>query len=968
MRSRFLRWFAVGAMLAVPVSAYAQVEATVLGTVTDTTGGALPGVTVTAVHEASGNIFEAVTDAEGRYRIPARIGSYALTATLVGFGAVEQTVTLQVGQEAVLDFQMGVGGVQETVTVTGEAPLLDLTESSMGGNIDPRQMAELPLQGRNWMELALLAPGARVNAITNAPSDYGATGASSSRVGGDFQTNVDGQEITQLTSGSSSDGQPKFSREAVAEFEFLSSRFDATQGRSMGLQVNVVTKSGTNTPSGSFLGFFRDDKYIAKDFVAGRVLPFSNKQLTWTFGGPIRQDRIHVFGYYEYESEPRTLAFDTPYPEYNQDFSGVLSDKKAGVKLDAQFTPRNRLTGRYTMWRARDPFQATGSTTGSTPRGIGGNDFEQDQIMSTLTSVLSNRVVNELKVGYADLNFGENNEPDRLFGPQYVLEDITIGAPGREQIQGQKVIMFRDDLTYSFTGHTIKAGAEYLYRNVTDIRCRRCDGVLDADEDSVASLGFTVPQLFPDLFNPSGWNVDALAPITSRWRQAAYTTNASEIPRYSSGLWVQDDWSVTDRLTLNLGVRYDVEINAYANDVQFLPHVPGDQPNDTNNIAPRLGFTYSAAERTVVRGGFGRYYGTVTNAHFAKFYEQAFPLEIQNDGRSDFPSNPFNGPTPTFAEVKASLCTVEDPFKEGCFRREMPTGGIVFGPEFTMPYAWQSSIGVQQQVGDSMALEADYVFIATRDQPRGMPVNITYDPATGRNIDFDITASRPIPSWGYISLEFNGARANLHQWQTAFTKRFSDNWQASGTYTLSWFKDAGPKPQQFVQDGNGGSFEPLGFETAPDLGGEYTVAVGDQRHRAVVNGIWEIGYGFQLSGLYFYGSGQHQDVRYGTDVGGLGDRRPNEQRLRPDGTIVARNSFVSGAHHRADLRLQRRFPLVGRATIDGILEVFNLFNHANYARYETREVNRRFGDPRSPRQSNVAFSPRGLQVGFRFSF
>ena len=159
MRShRLQRWLTVGFMLAMPVMGYAQ-EATLSGAVSDTTGGALPGVTVRAVHETSGNSFEAVTDARGDYRIPARVGAYRVTAELAGFAPATRTVTLLVGQEAVVNLQMAVSGVQESVTVTGEAPLLDVTQSSLGGNVDPRQMQALPLNGRNWQA----ALGAREN-------------------------------------------------------------------------------------------------------------------------------------------------------------------------------------------------------------------------------------------------------------------------------------------------------------------------------------------------------------------------------------------------------------------------------------------------------------------------------------------------------------------------------------------------------------------------------------------------------------------------------------------------------------------------------------------------------------------------------------------------------------------------------------------------------------------------------------
>src|SRR5438876_2463427 len=161
---RFVRLFiAVGVVRILPWAARAQ-EAAVIGTVTDSTGGVLPGVTVTAQHEASGNTFLAVTNERGEYRIPVRTGVYKITAELAGFTPTTRSgMEILVGQQAVLNFQMAPSTVQETVTVTGQAPLVDTSQSKLGGNIDTRQLQELPVNGRNWVNLALLAPGARSN-------------------------------------------------------------------------------------------------------------------------------------------------------------------------------------------------------------------------------------------------------------------------------------------------------------------------------------------------------------------------------------------------------------------------------------------------------------------------------------------------------------------------------------------------------------------------------------------------------------------------------------------------------------------------------------------------------------------------------------------------------------------------------------------------------------------------------------
>ena len=160
------RMLAVVVLLALPVAGYAQ-EATLTGVITDSTGAVLPGVTVNAVNQATGNRFTTVTDDRGIYRLPARVGAYEITAELQGFTTVQRTgINLLAGQTASIDLQLAPSTVQETVTVTAEAPLINVTTSSLGGNVDPRQVQELPVNGRNWMQLAVLAPGSRTQSVS----------------------------------------------------------------------------------------------------------------------------------------------------------------------------------------------------------------------------------------------------------------------------------------------------------------------------------------------------------------------------------------------------------------------------------------------------------------------------------------------------------------------------------------------------------------------------------------------------------------------------------------------------------------------------------------------------------------------------------------------------------------------------------------------------------------------------------
>jgi hypothetical protein len=198
---------------------------------------------------------------------------------------------------------------------------------------------------------------------------------------------------------------------------------------------------------------------------------------------------------------------------------------------------------------------------------------------------------------------------------------------------------------------------------------------------------------------------------------------------------------------------------------------------------------------------------------------------------------------------------------------------------------------------------------------------------------------------------FPDGYSNYHALQTAVTRRLSDNWQASGTYTLAYFRDGYTSPAPHVPN------------LASDLGPQYGFAVTDQRHRAVFNGIWQTRYGIQLSGIYFFGSGERLPTAYGGDLRRAGG---NGSQLRPDGTLVPRNDFVGRPIHRVDMRVQKRLALGPRVKLDGMFEVFNLLDHANYGAYITEESNRNYGQP--TQTPGLNYGPRMLQLGFRATF
>ena len=961
MRADVRKWvFLLSLVFMFPAGVAAQ-EAIFAGTVTDATGAVLPGVTVIAVHEASGNQFEAVTDGRGTYRIPVRVGTYRLSAELQGFTRVERMgVQLLVGQTVTLNMQMTPSTVQETVTVTGEAPLIETTQSTVGGNIDPLQMSELPVQGREWMALALLAPGNRTTLIGDEPVTVPREDNPA------FALNLDGQQVGNTLGALN---QPRYSRDTIAEFEFVSNRFDATQGRSPAAMVNAVTKSGTNTFGGSFSGFFRDSDWNAEDHVLNRKVPFENQQYSVTGGGPIIRDRFHYFGNYEYNRTPLSAFARTPYEHFNISLSGKETINMYGGRGDYQISPETRLMFKADGAQRFTPFGTLGANHLA---GANSTDENMWRVLGSMTNVLSSRALNELKVGYSNMDWYQE-PPSRWSNHPQAAAGIAVGNPIIRfrgfQISGsalhpriweQKVTTLRDDFTFSYDAggrHDLKFGGEMLWSQSLSTNCNNCMGIYTA-RGGPAPTAAQMQAWFPDPFRVDTWNLAPINPLVQRYEIAIGDFYRPDtLPKY--GAWIQDDWHIGNRLTLNLGLRYDLIWNAFAQHRVFEPWMAPNRPQDANNLQPRLGFAYSLNDRTVLRGGSGLYYADIPAAalNWAQLPQKVAFIGVQADGRADFAVSPFNGPRPTYDQALERFCYVRN--TPGCLYRdigELPPYPDVAG----VPLMWQSSVGFQRQLAGNSAVTADYVYFHGADENILLAnINVTYDQATGANYPFTNIARRFDPLWGIIGMDPKTGWSNYHGLQAAFTKRFSNRWQASATYTLSGFWNGDPQPIS--------GFSEVPFPVAKDLGDDYSLAVTDQRHRAVFNGIWQVGGGFQLSGVYFYGSGERTFRYYEEDLRGLGEGfEAFAFRLRRDGTIVPRNGFVGDPVHRVDLRLQERIPLPGRASIDGMLEIFNLFDRANYGTYVTDELSPLFGEPEF--NSNLAYAPRTLQLGFRLTF
>jgi hypothetical protein len=258
-----------------------------------------------------------------------------------------------------------------------------------------------------------------------------------------------------------------------------------------------------------------------------------------------------------------------------------------------------------------------------------------------------------------------------------------------------------------------------------------------------------------------------------------------------------------------------------------------------------------------------------------------------------------------------------------------------------------------------MSVQADYIWNANRRELISFNTNLTYNPTTGANYPFSDLSRRAWPLKFNVTPQwFSSGQSNNHALETALTKRFSRRWQGAVTYTLSSFRDFLPPPVS--------GRTVVTFPVASDLGNSWAYAGGDQRHRAVFNGIVDLPFALQVSGIYLYGSGQIFPASYGQDLRDQGSSASPGGLLRPDGTIVPRDELRGKPIHRLDARVVKSFPLGGRVKAEGSFEVFNLFNHANFGNYVTNEISPKFGQP--VQNLNVAYLPRMLQLGFRFMF
>ena len=970
--------FVICLSAAAPAAALAQASnATLHGTITDTGGGVMPGVMVKLESPATGLNREAVTNAAGVYVfnfLPA--GNYAITAELTGFKSVRQAdIKLEIGQSLAVDLKMEVGRLEEVVTVESTAPFLDRTSASIGTVIQSSQLRELPLAGRHWAGLMLLAPGA-INTGDGTHLSTRFVG----RARDDNNWTFDGIDATGVKDPrQDSDARLIISSEAIAEFRVSSTLYSAESGTAAGGVVQLISKTGTNDYRGTIFDFVRNDRFDAKPFgTVGEMPPFNLNQFGLNTGGPIVQARTFFFANYEGIRQRQTRSFlravpsaayragvtpalasvvalyplgtaRTSNPDIDdwQGTENVTNDENAGTfRVDHRFSPKTSMFARYNFDVA--------DLVNPADTGLTQNYLRPTNFTVQFQRILAANVVSETKFGY-----NQSNRHVVDSGPstqEFSVSGFTPLTGPQDTTENGRTFSVLSDFAVVNGRHNVKFGGE----------ARRI--FIDVGEGETTVLTYTTR---PD-FQANRLNQFSIVdfPIVQgqRWWFIGY---------------VQDDVKWRPNLTFNAGVRYEfytVPVEKDGRDKVWRIAcggfcAPGTRwyDPDYNNFGPRIGLAWSPArfkDNTVIRAGFGVFFGPGQN-------DDVF-APIDNSGarttltRSEAPALSY--PIEPFLPLAASVGNAARAVDESRVDQ----------------YAEHYSLTIQQALPWRMTMQVGYVGNQGHHMLDRNNVN-NIDPATGR---------RPLPQFGRVDIKSSGSSTNFNGFQLSLYRRAANGLQLGTQYMWSHAFDEGSL-------GGGESAAP---QNASCRSCEYASTNQDVRHTLTVNGVYELPYGrgegamryvfggWQLSGLMQARTGRPLTIGLSRSTGDLPDGNNSGQRpdvvagadLYPANqtseqwfntsafAVPARGTWGNAGRNiirapglfQIDLALQKRFVISGSRNFEFRVEAFNALNRVNLgAPGTTLTTPTTFGRITGPLNRGYGTgTARQMQFMFRFNF
>lgn len=915
-------------------SAQQSATATLSGRIIDPNQAVVAGAQVTALQRATGTARSATTNADGVFvmtNLPA--DEFAVKIQSPGFAVKTVVVTLQVGQSETLNASLSVGAVSVDSDTVYSDPLSAIsTESSVvDGVVSQREIEGLPLNGRNFLELALLIPGNSPAPNFDPTKSNTVVISSAGQLGRGGNVTVDGADDNDDVVG----GQVQnISQEAVQEFQIATNRFSAQLGRSGSSVINIVTKSGSNEFHGSGSFYIRDHALqglpATFDRALGQTPPFDREQYAFAAGGPIKKDRAWFFSSVEYRNQDgaalvgvRDLATRT----IKRTFAvAPLNDLLSTERVDWQPTTLDRLFFRYSLQREDDVAAST------LDRAIGSASQRQASVnhthsfLANYTRVLNPRDVNSFNFSFS--TFLNDIEPVTP-GPQLTFPSIQDGASFRvPQGTKQRRLQSSDTLSIVRGNHTLNFGGE-IQRVDADFDLRVFQaGRIEMIED------------FPDFDRNGDGRVDDNDLLFSVTLRSGKPTEPLLIPNadstYLAG-FIQDDWRVRPRLTLNLGLRYELDTDvkniSRVNQLNpiILPFLHGKREMDGNNFGPRIGFNYvTGDERTSIHGGYGIYYDRITleiQSLERGLDGRALPIEVRAGPIFFFPPNvnPFD---PTMGAFPPGAPTLANPFTGFILPGAGAAGINIIDNAMQNPMVQQMNLGIQREFGSHYVVRADYLHNFGTHFIIGRTIGVVNNPVVGGPDSVTNLESS-------VRTKYDGFLLSLE-------KRLSHHYQFRASYTLS-------KAFNFAND------DQIPFSNGPlnptNLQLEYGPTPNDQRHRFTFAGIWDLPAGFKLAPIFTLASGVPMDIL----VPGGGQRVPQLQRnaggrLFHNGAelnavlkqinaaggfggqplpLISDDARFSDNFSSFDLRLSKVFKIGERLRIEPLVEVFNLFNVTN---------------------------------------
>ena len=960
--------------LQAPVLAQQAGRATLTGTITDPHGAVVSGVKVLATLESAGIRRETVSNDQGLYVLTDLVpGEYELRVEAKGFTTkvTKVPISLKVGQAVTVHVALEIGLSAEVIAddFSYEPRLIDSSASAVQGVIGSRDIENLPLNGRNFLELALLIPG-------NAPApnfDPTKTNtvviSSAGQLGRGGNVTIDGVDNNDDVVGGP---VQNISQEAIQEFQIATNRFSSQLGRSGSSVVNVVTKAGTNDVHGSGSVYFRDRELQALpatfDRSLGRTPPFDRQQYAFTLGGPIKRDRAWFFGSFEYRNQDGVVLVgsrDLASRSIVRDFADApLDDFLTTERVDWGPTEIDRLSFRYSFQREK------GIAASTLVRAIGSASQRQSGLNKT-NSFLANysRIISPRDLNNFSFSLSTflNDTLPVAPGPQLTFPSLQDGASFRvPQQTKQRRIQFSDTYTMVRGNHTFYLGGE-VQRVESDLDLKVFQqGRIELIED------------FPDFDRNGDGRVDDNDLLFAVTLRSGVPDRSLLLPdtdsTYLAG-FVQDDWRVHRQFTLNLGLRYELDTDvknvSRVDELNplILPFLQGERTRDKNNFAPRVGFNFSTNDtRTSIHGGYGIYYDRVTleiQTLERGLDGRALPVEVRAGNLFFIPPpflfDPVNGVFPPPAP------TLANPFT-GFVLPGAGAGGInIIDNDLQNPMVHQMNIGVQQELSRDFVLRADYLrnvgthFIIGRIIGT-VPFNpVVAGPELVKNLESSVRT------------KYDGLLVSLE-------KRFSKRYQFRASYTLS-------RSFNFAND------DQIPFSNGPidssNLQLEYGPTPNDQRHRFSFSGVFQLPQGIRVSPILTVASAVPIDIllpdgssrvcelernagarqfQTGADLNAAltqinaagGSLCPNADpsmgfKPRVLLPLVSDDLRLGDNFSSLDLRVSKVFKVGERFTIEPIAEVFNLFNvtnvlgfsNVNYSGFSNVLV-RDSNDPSSP--------------------